>query len=68
MIGKIDLPDVHFEGHNDPEAWRNVDEEDPDDEELDETPADVIMMLGFDPKHMDDDEDDVPSPENAGTA
>lgn len=31
--------------------WRKADaESDPDDEELDETPADVIAILGFDPK------------------
>jgi hypothetical protein len=29
---------------------------DPDDEELDETPSDVIGMLGFDPLHPDEEE------------
>jgi hypothetical protein len=40
-LGKEKLPD-----------WRKetMDETDPDDEELDETPADVIAILGFDPK------------------
>jgi hypothetical protein len=33
--------------------WRNeLDEPDPDDEELEETPADVILILGFDPKDL----------------
>ncbi len=49
------------------------DDEDPDDEELDETPADVVMLLGFDPKEFSEsdptenfdedqsrDEDEVP--------
>ena len=35
--------------------WREVlkDEIDPDDELLDETPPDVIQVLGFDPLDMD---------------
>ena len=35
--------------------WRThlVDEEDPDDELLPETPADVIAILGFDPLEDD---------------
>lgn len=37
------------------------DEDDPDDEELDETPPDVLAMLGFDPKDMADDGADPPS-------
>ncbi len=61
MIDKIDLPDVTFAGEHDPEAWRTVDDEDPDDEELEVTPPGVVMMLGFDPKDMDEDEDAVPS-------
>lgn len=35
--------------------WRteeNDAETDPDDEELDETPADVVEVLGFDPKEF----------------
>jgi hypothetical protein len=35
--------------------WRAVDvdlDDDPDDELLDETPADVVAMLGFDPLEM----------------
>lgn len=64
-IETIDLPDVSFQGE-DPEAWRNLDEEDPDDEELDETPEDVVMMLGFDPKNMD--EDDVSSEQDTPAA
>ena len=58
MTNKIDLPDVTFQGSSG-DDWRETlaDEVDPDDEELDETPADVVMMLGFDPKDMDDDGD-----------
>ena len=33
-----------------PDNTTAPDEPDPDDEELDETPPDVIAMLGFDPK------------------
>jgi hypothetical protein len=37
--------------------WRQgEDEPDPDDEELAETPPDVIAMLGFDPKEIDEEE------------
>lgn len=53
--------DVHFGSTEEREVkWREDEaldaEEDPDDEELDETPADVIAMLGFDPKDIDDEE------------
>jgi hypothetical protein len=38
-------------------TWRDneyTDEEiDPDDEELEQTPPDVVEALGFDPKEMD---------------
>jgi hypothetical protein len=40
--------------------WRKTaieNDTDPDDEDMEETPADVIAILGFDPKDMDDDED-----------
>lgn len=33
--------------------WEEYDEEDPDDEELEQTPADVVEMLGFDPLDED---------------
>ena len=49
-----DNSDIHF-GEIDAELpdWRNVlDEDDPDDEELDETSEDVLAMLGFDPKEL----------------
>lgn len=44
-----DLPDAHF-GNADskPAEWRDTEDVDPDDEEI-ETPKDVVMMLGFDP-------------------
>jgi len=46
--------DVHF-GAFEPVDWRKVEPPpDPDDEELDETPEDVVRMLGFDPKELDD--------------
>lgn len=49
-----DDQDVHFGEVDAPlPDWRKdkrlVDEEDPDDELLDETPEDVIAILGFDP-------------------
>ena len=50
------LPDVHW-GSADakPADWRNApDEVDPDDEELPETPPDVVAMLGFDPLDYDE--------------
>lgn len=43
VFGRESLPD-----------WREENEdEDSDDEELDETPPDVVAMLGFDPKEED---------------
>lgn len=45
-----DLPDVHFGSPGNPPDWRELDDEDPDDEELEQTPEGVLMMLGFDPK------------------
>ena len=45
------LPDVHFGDADEPVDWQAADDElDPDDEELDETPEEVVAMLGFDPK------------------
>lgn len=45
--------DVHFGQINSPPGdWREEapdDDRDPDDEEMAETPADVIEVLGFDP-------------------
>lgn len=32
------------------DAWKELPEDDPDDEELEETPEDIIELLGFDPK------------------
>ena len=42
-----------------PEPAEIDDDEDADDEELDETPADVIAILGFDPKEFSDVEESV---------
>jgi hypothetical protein len=40
VFGKESLPD-----------WREQEtQDDPDDEELEETPMDVVTILGFDPK------------------
>ncbi|MGO9135029.1 MAG: hypothetical protein ACLP8A_13430 [Methylovirgula sp.] len=58
-IKNIELPNVWF---GDKEAselgkdWRNAEFDDrDDDEELEETPPDVIAMLGFDPRDYDND-------------
>jgi hypothetical protein len=54
MVKDNMLPDIWFgqpgeRGVN----WRDLPEEpDPDDEELEETPADVVLLLGFDPKEF----------------
>ncbi|RYF15943.1 MAG: hypothetical protein EOO77_12880 [Oxalobacteraceae bacterium] len=63
---KIALPDIHFGPVDAPPVdWRAHDEPDPDDEELPETPASVVMMLGFDPAAPrdgdGDDDDDAPA-------
>jgi hypothetical protein len=43
------FPDAHFGAVDAPlPDWRKIDDPDPDDE-LIETPPDVIAMLGFDP-------------------
>jgi hypothetical protein len=48
--GKEHWPKVYFGAVNDdPVNWQDMDDDDPDDEELAETPADVVFMLGFDP-------------------
>ncbi len=45
--------DTHFAGGL--PDWRGADiGDDPDDEVLDETPADVVAVLGFDPLELDD--------------
>ena len=49
-----DDQDVYFGEVDNPLLdWRKskslIDEEDPDDELLDETPEDVVALLGFDP-------------------
>jgi hypothetical protein len=49
------LPDVHWGRVGESVDWRKLVETedqidvDPDDEELAETPPDVVAMLGFDP-------------------
>jgi hypothetical protein len=57
------MPDVYFGSPSaakpDGDDWREDDDEleedetEDDDEELDETPEDVIELLGFDPKEFD---------------
>jgi hypothetical protein len=55
------LHDIYFGGVGEPGVnWRNLpDETDPDDEELEETPADVVLLLGFDPKEFSREEKQV---------
>lgn len=48
-LDDTDLPDAHFEGQSILPDWESDEDFDPDDEEI-ETPEDVLMMLGFDPK------------------
>ena len=50
---KEDFGDVYFgtEKANDVD-WRDYDPEEVDDEELAETPGDVVGMLGFDPREF----------------
>ncbi len=53
-MAKVELPEVHF-GTADakPIDWRKTPpERDPDDEELEVTPPDVVRMLGFDPRNV----------------
>lgn len=49
------IPRVRF-GNVDPATtdWRDAPDDDPDDEQLDETPSDVVGMLGFDPAEETD--------------
>ena len=53
--------DVHFGEISGAEVdWRSQEDEeddDPDDEELEETPPDVVAVLGFDPLEVDTDEE-----------
>jgi hypothetical protein len=54
------LPDVYFGKYGrSTKDWRSalVNQEDPDDELLYETPADVVGMLGFDPAETDSDDE-----------
>ncbi|TAL78510.1 MAG: hypothetical protein EPN76_05615 [Burkholderiaceae bacterium] len=49
----IDLPDVYFGSPSEePADWRNFDDPDPDDEELEVTDPLVVAVLGFDPKEF----------------
>ena len=54
------LPDAHFGGVSEvaEPAPEPDDDEDPDDELLDETPPEIVKMLGFDPALENDDETD----------
>jgi hypothetical protein len=56
MSDGYDLPSVHFgNASSDKIDWReNMPDESPDDDELHETPPEVLMILGFDPKELDD--------------
>ncbi len=52
-----DFPDVHFgSADSKPADWRKENDDSlDDDEELKETPSDVVEMLGFDPKEYSED-------------
>jgi hypothetical protein len=53
----IEMPDVHFgKVGGSGVDWRKIDDPDPDDEELEVTPANVIAMLGFDPKEFSEED------------
>lgn len=52
-----ELPEVHFGlSESKPIDWRKTEDkpEPDDDEELAQTPTDVVAMLGFDPKRKDE--------------
>ena len=50
------MPDAHFGGVSEvaEPAPEPDDDEDPDDELLDETPPEIVKMLGFDPALEDE--------------
>ena len=47
--------------------YREVEDFDPDDEELPESPPDVVAMLGVDPADLFPSEEDAPKAETAAT-
>lgn len=47
--------DVHFGEIGRVVDWKSYDEPDPDDEELAQTPEDVVKLLGFDPLEAEED-------------
>lgn len=54
MNNKIDIPNVHHGKINNKVNWRELEEpNDPDDEQLAETPSHVVSVLGFDPLKYD---------------
>lgn len=49
--------DIHFGGVDKPlPNWREFSDDDPDDSELENTPQDVIAVLGFDPKEFSEED------------
>lgn len=51
---KDELPAVHFGSADKPPAdWRDEPDDDDPDDELVETPPDVVAMLGFDPVELE---------------
>lgn len=54
------LPNVRYGDKDSSEVvdWKDADIGPDDDEELAETPKDVVDMLGFDPLHVEDDEEE----------
>lgn len=61
MAKKVDQTDPFGTGAGtqflgDPGDWREYKPEDQGDEDMEETPEDVIEMIGFDPLELEDDD------------
>jgi hypothetical protein len=57
-MSKTPLTQVYY-GEVGNEAEPSTDDwEDPDDDELEETPPDVVELLGLDPKDLEDDDEE----------
>lgn len=57
--------DAHFPPV-DPKEQEEFDPVDPDDELLEETPSDVLALLGFHPRELEDEDDDDDTDEPIG--
>jgi hypothetical protein len=67
IVIPLEMQRVHFGSVDKPPAnWREdpevTEDEDPDDELLDETPEDVVEMLGFDPLELEDGKEETTNP------